>query len=150
MTHSLRHQADTIEDRYALKLAARLSAGSTDLPHDISERLRIARQQAVSRRKVLKVSQVRTASSVASSGNTATLSFNDEGLNLWSRLASALPLITLVVGLVAITVIQNDDRANEVAEVDAALLTDDLPPSAYADPGFLQYLKTADTPSTPN
>jgi hypothetical protein len=52
-----------------------------------------------------------------------------------------LPLITLVVGLVAINVIQNDNRANEVAEVDAALLTDDLPPSAYTDPGFLQYLK---------
>ncbi len=37
---------------------------------------------------------------------------------------------------------------NEVAEVDAALLTDDLPPSAYADPGFLQYLKT--TAQAPN
>ena len=27
------------------------------------------------------------------------------------------------------------------AELDAALLTDDLPPAAYSDPGFLQYLK---------
>jgi hypothetical protein len=26
--------------------------------------------------------------------------------------------------------------------VDAALLTDDLPPSAYADPGFAQFLKS--------
>jgi len=37
--------------------------------------------------------------------------------------------------------ITDDDRANELAEVDSALLTDDLPPSAYADPGFLQFLK---------
>ena len=29
------------------------------------------------------------------------------------------------------------------AEVDAALLTDDLPPAAYADPGFAQYLKSS-------
>ena len=36
-----------------------------------------------------------------------------------------------------------DERLNEVAEVDAALLTDDLPPEAYADPGFMQFLKTA-------
>ena len=28
-------------------------------------------------------------------------------------------------------------------KVDAALLTDDLPPSAYADPGFVQFLKTS-------
>jgi hypothetical protein len=37
--------------------------------------------------------------------------------------------------------VQNEHRAHEVAEVDAALLTDDLPPSAYADPGFIQFLK---------
>jgi hypothetical protein len=28
-----------------------------------------------------------------------------------------------------------------LAEVDSALLIDDLPPAAYADPGFLQFLK---------
>ena len=31
--------------------------------------------------------------------------------------------------------IQNDNRARELAEVDSALLTDDLPPTAYTDPG---------------
>jgi hypothetical protein len=35
----------------------------------------------------------------------------------------------------------DDDRANELAEIDSALLIDDLPPAAYADPGFLQFLK---------
>ncbi|MBC7727039.1 MAG: DUF3619 family protein, partial [Microbacteriaceae bacterium] len=38
--------------------------------------------------------------------------------------------------------VQNDHRASEVAEVDAAILTDDLPPSAYADPGFAQFLRS--------
>ena len=47
------------------------------------------------------------------------------------------------MGLVAIHVIQNDYRAQEVAEVDTALLTDALPPAAYTDPGFLQFLKSA-------
>jgi hypothetical protein len=37
---------------------------------------------------------------------------------------------------------QNEDRARELAEVDVALLTDDLPPAAFSDPGFLQFLKT--------
>ncbi len=59
------------------------------------------------------------------------------------RIASALPLLVLAAGLVLMHVAQNDFRASELAEVDQALLTDDLPPAAYADPGFLQYLKSA-------
>ncbi|MEN9670201.1 MAG: hypothetical protein RL018_478, partial [Pseudomonadota bacterium] len=78
---------------------------------------------------------------VFGSGTSASMSFDDEGLNLWSRLASFLPLIALVVGLITISVIQNDLRARELAEVDTALLVDDLPPAAYADAGFAQFLK---------
>lgn len=91
MTHSLQHQSEILQDRYGFKLAARLSAGSTELPHDLSERLRVARQQAIAHRKVAKAAQTRTASQIVASGRSATLSFGDEGLNLWSRLASALP-----------------------------------------------------------
>ena len=67
--------------------------------------------------------------------------FNDEGLNLWNRLGAFLPLIALVAGLIMISMVQNDMRANELAEVDSALLVDDLPPAAYADAGFAQFLK---------
>ena len=130
------------QDRYALQIAARLSDATDSLPRDISERLRAARVQAVSKRKVTS-----TASSVVASGNTATLTFGDEGFSLWNRIASAIPLIALVVGLVAINMIQNDNRASEVAEIDAALLTDDLPPAAFTDPGFAQFLKARREPS---
>ena len=42
---------------------------------------------------------------------------------------------------------QDEATAAEIAAVDAALLTDDLPPAAYTDPGFVQYLKaSAQTP----
>jgi hypothetical protein len=63
-------------------------------------------------------------------------------LGWWARIGSVLPLVALVVGLLVINSIQNDNRAQEVAEVDVALLTDELPPAAFADPGFVQYLKT--------
>ena len=53
-----------------------------------------------------------------------------------------LPLIALVAGLLAINAFQNDNRAQEVAEVDSALLSDELPPAAFTDPGFVQFLKT--------
>jgi hypothetical protein len=52
-----------------------------------------------------------------------------------------LPLIALVAGLAIIQNIMDEDRANELAEIDSAMLVDDLPPTAYADPGFLQFLK---------
>lgn len=130
------------QDQFGFKLAARLSSGSSDLPHDISERLRVARQQAVTQRKRTQlVASTKSATAVYGSGTTASMSFDDEGLNLWNQLASFLPLIALVFGLIAISVIQNDLRAHELAEVDAALLIDDLPPAAYADAGFAQFLK---------
>jgi hypothetical protein len=74
-------------------------------------------------------------------GNGTLTGSGDEGLNLWSILGSALPLLVLVLGLTAIGWVQQDDRANELAIIDAALLTDELPPDAYADAGFVQFLK---------
>jgi hypothetical protein len=109
------------------------------LPHDISERLRIARQLAVAQRKPLVLS--RTAKSAQINSNGTLTAPSDEGLNLWSILASALPLLALVIGLMAIQWIHQDHITSEIAATDAALLTDELPPDAYTDAGFAQFLK---------
>jgi len=50
--------------------------------------------------------------------------------------------LALVIGLVAIVVIQDEVRVRELAELDAELLTDELPPSAYVDPGFTQFIRS--------
>jgi hypothetical protein len=135
MTHT-----DHLQNQFGLRVAARLDMASQDLPHEISERLRAARTRAVSARlRTQPQSQVRR--DVVTQGGVALLHFGDEGLNLWSRLASLIPLIALVAGLALISDFFDDQRANELAEVDSALLIDDLPPAAYADPGFLQFLK---------
>lgn len=139
MSDSQHYQDQVFQERFALKVAARLSETTEALPHDISERLRAARMQALGHRQVV---QARTASSVVMSGGAGALSFGQEETGWWGRIASAIPLIALIVGLIAINIIQTDNRANELAEVDAALLTDDLPPAAYTDPGFLQFLKS--------
>jgi hypothetical protein len=65
-----------------------------------------------------------------------------EDMNLWRRLASVLPLIALLFGLASIHVFQNEFRTAELASLDTEILTDDLPPSAYTDPGFLVFLKS--------
>ena len=134
------HTANT-QDEFGLRIAARLNSASLELPHDISERLRAARTRAIAARLKTQTS-VQTSTGIVQQNGAALLNFGgDEGLNIWSRLASLLPLIALIAGLALIQNIMDDDRANELAEVDSALLIDDLPPAAYADPGFLQFLK---------
>ena len=134
------HHANT-QDQFGLRIAAQLNSASLELPHDISERLRAARTRAVAAR-LKPQTRLQTSTAAIHQNGSALLNFGgDEGLNIWSRLASLLPLIALVAGLALIQNILDDDRANELAEVDSALLIDDLPPAAYADPGFLQFLK---------
>jgi hypothetical protein len=57
-------------------------------------------------------------------------------------MASWFPLMALIAGLLTIGVLQEDSRVSEIAAVDTELLTDELPPSAYTDPGFIQYLRS--------
>ena len=130
----------SLQDQLGQRIAARLNADTLDLPHDITERLRAARTRAIAARRTPQV-RLQTSQAVVHQNGTALLHFGDEGLNVWSRLASFLPLIALVAGLAFISTFLDDDRANELAEIDSVLLTDDLPPAAYADPGFLQFLK---------
>lgn len=136
MTNAPLTHSRQLQDRFGRQVAARLAAGAAELPYHVTERLRAARVQAVARRKLV---SMQSAPALATAGG---VTFGDERIGWWARIGSALPLVALVAGLVAIHTIENERRASEVAEVDAALLTDDLPPAAYADPGFIQFLKS--------
>ena len=112
------HHANT-QDQFGLRIAAQLNSASLELPHDISERLRAARTRAVAAR-LMPQTRLQTSQASLHQNGVGMLHFGDEGLNIWSRLASFLPLIALVAGLVLIQSIMDDDRANELAEVTAA------------------------------
>jgi hypothetical protein len=124
-------------DAFSRALVARLSQSSDALPHEISERLRVARVQALSRKKQ---EAAQLAPVWSFQGNASALQIG-EGGGFWSKLAVVLPLIALLAGLVSIGWIQDQARANELAQVDSELLTDELPPAAYIDPGFVQFLR---------
>ena len=142
MTHSLHKRTEILQDRYGRKTTAYLSAGAADLPYDISERLRAARVQAVTMRKVTHAKvQTSPAAATTRAGWSALTWGSDEGFGLWGRIGSVVPLIALVVGLLTINSLQADNFVQELAEVDSALLTDELPPDAFSDPGFVQFLK---------
>jgi hypothetical protein len=133
-TDSLQAPAERRADQFGRAVATRLSAGSDELPYEVRERLRAARVRALAAHKQPAVAPV-----IAGRGRSASLALGGGWLY---RVASILPLVVLAAGLVLIDTFQMDDRASELAEVDAALLTDDLPPAAYADPGFVQFLKS--------
>ena len=141
MNHSGSDTSQQQVDQFARHIAAQLTLGNDELPHDISERLRAARVQAVEKRKWV-LSQ--TAADVYAQGHSGTLTLGHGAFrsNWWSRLGATGLLLTLVLGLMTISVIQEESGARELADIDAAILTDDLPPAAYVDPGFVQFLKT--------
>src|SRR5205807_8403273 len=62
----------------------------------------------------------------------------------WTGLSLRLlvPIALLLIGLGAIYTWQQNQRAAEVEEIDAQLLTGDLPIDAYLDRGFQNYLQT--------
>lgn len=138
MTNSLLVQRDATEDMLGRNIAARLSDTTDRLPHEISERLKAARMQALSKRKVVKL---QVATEASTSGGVVSLHMGDNDRSLWNRIASLLPLLALIAGLITIAVVAEDNRTNDLAEIDAQLLTDELPPDAYTDPGFAQFLR---------
>lgn len=125
------------QNQLGRNIAARLSDTTRELPNDISERLKAARMQALSKRKIIKL---QTATSVYAQGSAATLNSGDFDGGFWSRIGAIVPLLALVAGLLTIAVVQERQRTSEIADVDSELLTDDLPPAAYTDSGFAHFL----------
>jgi len=138
-TNNRRSGAD-IQETFAKAVVARLDEGAASLPHDISERLKVARMQALGKRKF--VADTAVAQIVSQQGAQASLQVGSGLRNFWMQLGSWLPLLVLVSGMVVIELAQDDWTAQEIADVDTELLTDALPPAAYTDPGFAQFLRS--------
>jgi hypothetical protein len=137
----------TQADQFGQASAALLSQGSQALPANIKDRLYAARMKALSVRKAEKV-RVHASVLANSSG-----SWSSSSSARWDTVSWVAPLIVLVFGLIGIAQWQEDSRIDDIAQVDAALLVDDVPPDAYADSGFMGFLKNggisdSDSPST--
>lgn len=130
--------ADALQTRFALRVTARLTERSNELGADVTERLRFAREQALERARAR-----RSAEAPAQVGATRSgAAILGGGSGWWLKIASVLPALALIAGLVLIQRWQDNAQVSVAAEVDAALLSDDLPPAAYSDAGFAEFLKT--------
>jgi len=130
--------ADALQARFALRVTARLTERSQELGPDVTERLRFAREKALERARATRTAEAATPVGASRAG-AAILG---AGSGWWLKLASVLPALALVAGLVLIQRWQDNAQVSVAAEVDAALLSDDLPPDAYSDAGFAEFLKT--------
>lgn len=138
-----RAKLDALQARFALKVSARLTERSQDLPSDVSERLRFARERALKQAKLARQQAVAAQTPSVIGSSLALLGGGGEHSGRWFKWASVLPLFALVAGLVLIDNWHQDNQISAAAEIDSALLADDLPPAAYSDNGFVEYLKTA-------
>jgi hypothetical protein len=126
-------------DRIGSAVRECLDGSTAQLPSRVTDRLYLARLNALAGRKPAFVPYAERALHPQlvfnQAGNPSGSSSN------WSRLSWMAPFIVLALGLFAIAEWQQDARINDIAAVDIALLSDDVPPDAYMDSGFLAFLK---------
>lgn len=122
-----------LEGRLAARLAGALKQQAQTLPQGVDERLRFAREQALERARAARATSVQGLG-----GGVAVLGRIGPW---WPRLGALLPVLVLALGGFLLLDQQQRQDVAVAAEIDAALLADDLPPQAYADPGFVAFLK---------
>jgi hypothetical protein len=132
--------------RFVSKVRAALAERAEALPHDVTERLRVAREQAVARAREVRLAQDkrRAAGAPVAVGAAGGVALLAQPAPFWQRAASFAPLVLLVLGLFLIQHGAELEQVHAAAEVDAQLLKDVLPPDAYSDPGFAEFLRRSE------
>ena len=126
---------NTDDINLAYKLRHALNDNLDALPASTTERLAAARALALSRKKA-------DAPAGARKGRRFfDVDFHFSGASL-GRLGVAIPLLALVFGLGGLYQYDQQQRIAELAELDAAVLADELPLTAYLDHGFNAYLES--------
>jgi hypothetical protein len=130
---------NTDDLNFAYKVRHALNEKLDDLPASTTDRLAQARKLALARKKphVEAPLSVRvTKTELASAGGMLSHPFAWLG----GRMGMVLPLLALVGGLIGIYQYEQQERIADLVEIDAAVLSDELPLSAYLDHGFNAYL----------
>ncbi len=129
---------NTTELNFAYKVRHALNENIENLPPSNVARLAEARNIALSRKKKDSPLQLFVSQKVLTTG---TGHFFAQSFSYLTRsIGATIPLLALVVGLVSISQFEQQQRIKETADLDTAVLSDELPVSAYLDHGFNAYL----------
>ncbi|HTJ92680.1 MAG TPA: DUF3619 family protein [Pararobbsia sp.] len=136
-------EAREIEFAHAVRHA--LDEGIAELPAPAVARLAAARAAAIARKKPETVevpvfAPVLAGASVAGSAGLSSAPRQTPGRRPLRGLSLLLPLAALVIALIGVASWEDQRRIDENADIDAAMLSDDVPLSAYLDHGFHAYL----------
>ncbi len=127
------------EADFGNKVRLALNEQLEQLPRSTSDRLAQARKLALGRRKTRSHFIVPAFAAKLAGGFPS--SFNSR-FSWANRMGVVLPILVLVIGLVGMYRYEEQQRVNETADIDALVLSDELPISAYLDHGFSAYLNT--------
>lgn len=126
----------------AYKLRHALDESANKVSANTAERLASARNTALSRKKQdVTVSAFVTRPALASYGGAPS---SDHRWAWLGRMGLLVPLAALVFGLVGAYQFEQQQQIIDSASIDAEVLTDDLPISAYLDHGFDAFLAKGD------
>lgn len=125
------------EQQFASQIRRALDESSGKLPYRVTHRLGIARESALARMEP-GVAMAESAR-LAAAGGTG-VEWESPG-RAWRITGMVLPFLILIAGLVSIAAYDVTETAQELADVDAAVLTDDVPIAAYTDRGFGVFIK---------
>ena len=126
---------NTDELNFAYKVRHALNEKLEHLPASSVDRLASARKAALTRKKADAPLRVAQRALAGHAGN-----FFEAHLSWVNRMGVAIPLMVLVAGLAGIYQYEQQQRIAELAELDAAVLSDELPLNAYLDQGFNAYV----------
>ncbi|PFH08234.1 uncharacterized protein DUF3619 [Collimonas sp. PA-H2] len=128
---------------FAFKVRHALNENLDNLPAPAVDRLAAARQAALARKK--KDAPTRVVARQGVLAGHAGNFFNDP-LSWLTRIGVAAPILAGVVLLTGLYQFEQQHRIAAAADIDAAVLSDELPPSAYLDRGFSAYLAQQQEP----
>ncbi len=133
---------NTDDLNFAYKVRHALNEHLDDLPAPTTDRLAQARKMALARKKahVEVPMSVRVAKTEMATSGGFLSGLLPPGFGWIGRMGVAVPMLVLVAGLAGIYQYEQQQRIADLAEIDAAVLSDELPLSAYLDHGFNAYL----------
>lgn len=125
------------EIEFAYKVRCLLDEGIETMPEHTANRLMAARTMAIAHKKpesaAFATKSVPLLAGIFSGGL-------GDSRNWLTRIGIVIPLLVLVLGSVGVFYYERDRSIAELADLDAAVLADELPIDAYLDHGFNTYL----------
>jgi Protein of unknown function (DUF3619) len=127
---------ENLHNQLGANIARRLDATTERLPYRVTQRLENGRKAAIAAMPAQSLVGAQAIQKTSSSQPSAVLLGGSSFGWLTKFLGFALPAAAIFCGVLLISNQSENLEADEQATIDAAMLTDDVPISAFTDRGF--------------